>query len=115
ETYQPGQQFTVRFETRLPADTVNLVAWNSGASSARFNGTWQLPAEPPKVGITAPAPLVTPVLSTEVSEAKVVHGASVRDTITLRGTKGAGGDIDWRLVGPKPAGADGTCADVDWT
>lgn len=114
-TYGTGDAFTVRFGVRVPVGYVNVVAWNSGASNAKFNGDWMLPAEPPKVGIRAPAPLVTPTLSTQVSKAEVVTGTAVRDTITLSGTKGATGDLDWRLVGPKPAGSDGTCADVDWT
>ncbi len=102
-TYQTGDTFTVKFGVRVPVGYVNVVAWNSAASDAKFNGTWMLPAEPPKVGIRAPAALVTPTLSTEVSQAKVVSGTAVHDTITLAGTKGATGDLDWRLVGPEPA------------
>lgn len=113
-TYQTGDTFTLKFGVRVPVGYVNVVAWNSAASDAKFNGNWMLPAEPPKVGIRAPAALVTPTLSTEVSKAKVVQGTAVSDTITLAGTKGATGDLDWKLVGPKPAVA-GSCATVDWT
>lgn len=113
-TYQTGDSFTLKFGVRVPVGYVNVVAWNSAASDAKFNGNWMLPAEPPKVGIRAPAPLVTPTLSTEVSKAKVVSGTAVSDTITLDGTKGASGDLDWKLVGPKPA-VNGSCAAVDWS
>ncbi len=113
-SYAPAATFEVGFRLRVPVGYVNIVAWNSAASVASFNGNPLLPAEPPKVGITAPADPVTPVLSTEVSQAKVVVGTAVRDEITLTNTGGASGDIDWQLVGPRPAGSDGTCDAVDW-
>lgn len=114
-TYAPAASFEVGFRLRVPVGYVNIVAWNSAASVASFNGSPLLPAEPPKVGITAPTDPVTPVLSTEVSRAKVVVGTAVSDTVTLANTGGASGDIDWQLVGPRPAGSDGTCDAVNWT
>jgi uncharacterized repeat protein (TIGR01451 family) len=114
-SYAPADTFSVGFRLRVPVGYVNIVAWNSAASVAKFNGNALLPAEPPKVGITAPTAPVTAVLSTEVSEAAVTPGDAFRDTITLSNTGGASGTIDWKLVGPKPIGSDGTCEAVDWT
>jgi uncharacterized repeat protein (TIGR01451 family) len=55
QTYMPGESFTVTFAVQIPLTALNLVAWNSAASAADFNGNALLPAEPPKVGLTAHA------------------------------------------------------------
>lgn len=113
--FPTNQGFTVKFGIDVPPDYVNVIAWNSSASVAdRADGSTMAPAEPPKVGIRAPGPIAEPTLTTQVSKAKVVVGTEVHDTITLAGTKGASGDIDWKLVGPKPA-INGSCGTVDWT
>ncbi|MFA4927242.1 MAG: hypothetical protein WC558_01910 [Patulibacter sp.] len=114
-SYAPAATFQVGFRLRVPVGYVNIVAWNSAASVASFNGSSLLPAEPPKVGITAPTAPVTPTLSTQVTEDAVTPGDAFSDTIVLRNTGGASGTIDWQLVGPKPIGTDGTCDAVDWT
>ena len=62
-----AQSFAVNFTVQAPVGYVNTVAWNSAASDASYNGTPLLPAEPPKVGLTAAAPAVTPTLSTTAS------------------------------------------------
>lgn len=113
-TFNTNQNFKVEFGIDVPVGNVNVIAWNSAASTAKAGGTYLLAAEPPKVGIRAPAPLVTPTLTTEVDDATIVQGANARDTITIAGSKGATGDIEWQLVGPQPAVA-GSCAAVDWT
>jgi uncharacterized repeat protein (TIGR01451 family) len=114
-SYAPADSFEVGFRLRVPVGYVNIVAWNSAASVASFNGSPLLPAEPPKVGITAPTAPVTPTLSTQVSADAVTPGDAFRDVVALRNTGGASGTIDWQLVGPKPIDSDGTCDAVDWT
>jgi uncharacterized repeat protein (TIGR01451 family) len=107
--------FGVQVAFDVPDGYVNTVAWNSAASDASFQGTPLLPAEPPKVGITAPAPPVTPTVDTTASSAELAPGGSVTDTVTVGNTGGASGTLDWSLVGPVPAAADGTCDGLDWS
>ena len=113
--FSPGQSFTVWFTVRVPAGYVNTVAWNSAASDADYNGTALLPAEPPKVGLTAPAPPVTPTVSTTASAAEVLPGQSFSDAIVVGNTGGAGGTLAWTLLGPVTPAADGTCDGLDWS
>ena len=74
-----------------------------------------LPAEPPKVGLTAPAPPLTPTLSSTSSAPDVQPGDAFSDAIVVGNTGGASGTVDWSLVGPVAPAADGTCAGLDWS
>ena len=114
-TYTPAQSFAVNFTVQVPAGYVNTVAWNSAASDASYNGTPLLPAEPPKVGLTAPAPPVTPTLSTTASTSDVAPGSSFSDSILVGNTGGASGTLDWKLVGPVAPTSGGTCSGLDWS
>lgn len=67
-------------------------------------------------GTTAETVLVAvPSLSTSISTASTTAGDSVKDTITVTGTDGHTGEIDWQLLGPVAPGSDGTCATADWS
>ena len=114
-TYTPAQSFAVNFTVQVPAGYVNTVAWNSAASDASYNGTPLLPAEPPKVGLTAAAPPVTPTLSTTASSSDVAPGGSFTDSILVGNTGGASGTLDWKLIGPVAPTSVGTCAGLDWS
>ncbi len=114
-TYTPAQSFAVNFTVQVPAGYVNTVAWNSAASDASYNGTPLLPAEPPKVGLTAAAPPVTPTLSTTTSASDLAPGDSFSDSILVGNTGGASGTLDWKLVGPVAPTSGGTCAGLDWS
>jgi hypothetical protein len=50
-----------------------------------------------------------PEMSTQIN----VDGVS--DDVTISGTEGLEGTLDWTLVGPAPVGASGTCDDADWS
>ncbi|MCI0679523.1 MAG: hypothetical protein L0Z63_10855, partial [Actinobacteria bacterium] len=50
-----------------------------------------------------------PEMSTEIN----ADGFS--DDVTISGTEGLEGTLDWTLFGPMPVGASGTCDDADWT
>lgn len=112
--YAPGDSFTLEFKVKLPHADVNDVAWNSAATDAETTGGLKLaPAEPPKVGITAPAALVEPTLSTVASEASILPEREVHDTITIGGTDGLNGTVSWKLLGPvAPQG--GSCEGLSW-
>jgi uncharacterized repeat protein (TIGR01451 family) len=114
-TYTPTQSFAVNFTVQVPAGYVNTVAWNSAASDASYNRTPLLPAEPPKVGLTAAAPPVTPTLSTTASSSDVAPGGSFTDSIIVGNTGGASGTLEWKLVGPVAPTSSGTCAGLDWS
>ena len=114
-TYTPTQSFAVSYAANVPAGHVNTVAWNSAASDASYNGAPLLPAEPPKVGLTAPAPPVTPTLSTTASSTQVQPGDSISDSIVVGNTGGAAGTLDWKLVGPVAPTSGGTCSGLDWS
>ena len=114
-TYTPAQSFAVNFTVQVPAGYVNTVAWNTAASDANYNGTPLLPAEPPKVGLTAAAPPVTPTLSTTASSSDVEPAGSFTDSILVGNTGGASGTLDWKLVGPVAPTSGGTCAGLDWS
>lgn len=114
-TYTPAQSFAVNFTVQVPVGYVNTVAWNSAASDASYNGTPLLPAEPPKVGLTAAAPAVTPTLSTTASTSDIAPGGSFTDAILVGNTGGASGTLDWTLVGPVAPTSGGTCSGLDWS
>jgi len=114
-TYTPSQSFSVGLKVDVPAGYANTVTWNSAASDASYNGSALLPAEPPKVGLTAPAPPLTPKLSTTSSATDVQPGHSFSDAILVDNTGGASGTLDWSLVGPVAPAANGTCTGLDWS
>jgi len=113
--YTSGESFEMRFKVSLPQGEVNTIAWNSSASSAKVNGTSLLPAEPPKVGITAPKDPVTPTLSTQVSSDDLKPGDELTDTITVGGADNINGTADWTLYGPVDVADATDCDAVDWT
>ncbi|MBS1677372.1 MAG: DUF11 domain-containing protein [Actinobacteria bacterium] len=113
-TYQPGEAFSVQFGVTVPRRFVNQVAWNSAASDASFHGTALLPAEPPKVGITATVVPVTPTLRTEASASTVAPGTAFTDAIEIAGTNAYDGTIEWKLLGPVSPNGAGNCDGVAW-
>lgn len=114
-TYSSAQEFQVRFEVTLPPGEVNSIAWNSTAGTAQANGNYLLPAEPPKVGITAPEEPVVPTLTTQVSSADLNPGEEVSDTITVGNAGNLNGTAEWILYGPVDVGDAVNCDQADWT
>jgi uncharacterized repeat protein (TIGR01451 family) len=114
-TYNSTEEFQVRFEVDLPVGEVNTVAWNSTAGAANVGGSLLLPAEPPKVGITAPLTPVVPTLSTQVSSDDVAPSTPVSDEITIGNADDINGTLDWTLYGPVDPGDATNCDAVDWT
>ncbi len=117
-TFAPeSPPLTIEFEVRIPQPDVNNVAWNSAATDAMTTGTAPkalLPAEPPKVGITAPAMPIAPTIATSVSTASTLPGKSFFDTIKVEGTDELAGLVKWKLLGPvAPVG--GSCTGLDWS
>ena len=51
----------------------------------------------------------TPTIATQIDS------DTYSDNITIAGTNGFGGTINWTLYGPVKAGVSGTCSDADWT
>ncbi|MBN8866025.1 MAG: DUF11 domain-containing protein [Solirubrobacterales bacterium] len=113
-TYNSGQSFEMRFKIRLPLGEVNTIAWNSSASTAKVNNTYLLPAEPPKVGITAELDPVTPTLSTQVSSDDLKPGDELTDHITVAGADDINGTLDWTLYGPVDVGNATDCSAANW-
>jgi uncharacterized repeat protein (TIGR01451 family) len=115
-TYAPGASFAVSFKVNVPPQFVNVVAWNSAAADANVasSGAPLLPAEGPKVGITAPASPLVPTVSTNASASSVSPGDPFSDAVDVGNTGGAGGTLDWRLLGPVAPDSDGTCDNADW-
>lgn len=115
-TYVAGSSFAVSIGVSVPKQYVNSVAWNSAAASAQQMNDYQmLGAEPPKVGLTAPAPALTPTLSTQISATQIDDGQSVTDSSLVGNTGGGSGTIDWQLVGPVKPNSQGTCDGLDWS
>ncbi len=115
DQYPQGSGFSVSFTVTVPSGDVNEVAWNSAATNASdvsSPGTVPLPAEPPKVGLTAPT---GPSLSTATSTASLTAYSTtqVDDSVTVLGTGGNSGTLDWSFVGPVSTVA-GACAGADW-
>ncbi len=102
--YTSGQGFDLDLEMTTPPIETGQVAWNSVAGTAtNINGTQLLPAEPPKVGLTAYDPEV-PVILEKVSD---VQEAAPGDTVnyTLRvSNPGAWVQEDIELTDTLPAG-----------
>ncbi len=113
-TYQTSESFEVRFKVTLPTGEVNTIAWNSTAGTANAGNNTLLPAEPPKVGITAPMDPVEPTLSTEVTSADLNPGDSIRDTIEIGNADDINGELEWGLFGPVDAGGATDCESVNW-
>jgi uncharacterized repeat protein (TIGR01451 family) len=118
-SYLAGQGFSVSFQVTMPTNPAdaNLVAWNSAAtdaSDASNPASVLLPAEPPKVGLTAPTG--GPAMTTASTGASFMAYSTtpVYDTVTIVGTGGNGGTLDWSLVGPV-APVAGSCSGLDWT
>jgi len=55
-----------------------------------------------------------PTVTTNVASARVTPGGTAVDRITVGGTEGRPGTIEWSIVGPVPKAADWTCDGVDW-
>jgi len=118
-SYLAGQGFSVSFQVTMPTNPAdaNLVAWNSAATDASDlsnPATSLLPAEPPKVGLTAPTG--GPAMTTASSGPSFTAYSTtpIYDTVTIVGTGGNSGTLDWSLVGPIPPVA-GSCDGLDWT
>lgn len=116
-TYASGTGFAVSFQVNVPPQFVNVVAWNSAAADANIasSGTALLPAEGPKVGLTAPASPLLPTLATTASAPSVNPGDPFSDATDVGNTGGASGTLDWQLVGPVAPDANGSCDNADWT
>ena len=114
-TYATRQAFAVSVKVNVPLQYVNVVAWNSAATDARFGTTALPPSEPPRVGLTAPAPPATPTVATTASAPDVQPGDGITDTVTVGATGGGSGSLAWTLLGPIPAAPDGTCTGLDWS
>ncbi len=113
-TYLPGADWEAEVEVSLPSGEVNDIAWNSAAASAETTvGEALRPAEPPKVGIEAQAPLVTPTIETEATPTSILPERKVKDGITVTGTTGLNGTVAWRLLGPV-APVAGSCEALAW-
>jgi len=114
-TYSPTDEFQVRFEVTLPVGEVNTIAWNSTAASAQAGSSYLLPAEPPKVGITAEVEPVTPTLATQVSSDDLNPGESITDRITIGDADAVNGSLEWVLYGPIDVDTATDCDGVDWS
>ena len=101
----------------MPPQFVNVVAWNSAAADANVasSGAALLPAEGPKVGLTAPAPPLLPTVATTASASSVSPGDAFSDAINVGNTGGASGSLGWQLVGPVAPDANGTCDNAIWS
>ncbi len=115
--YLAGAGFSVSFTVTVPNGDVNEVAWNSAATNASDvsnPANVPLPAEPPKVGLTAPSG--GPALTTTTLLASLIAYSStpVQDQVNLLGTNGNSGSLAWSLVGPvAPVG--GSCSGLTWS
>jgi uncharacterized repeat protein (TIGR01451 family) len=116
-TYQPAQSFSVSFSVNVPPQFVNVVAWNSAAADANVtsSGAPLLPAEGPKVGLTAPASPLLPTVATSASAPSVNPGDPFSDAVDVANTGGASGTLGWQLVGPVAPDSNGGCDNADWT
>ncbi len=117
DQYTQGSSFAVSFTVTVPNGDVNEVAWNSAATNASDvsnPGTVPLPAEPPKVGLTAPSG--GPTLSTTSSATSLTaySTTALNDSVTVLGSAGNSGTLDWSFVGPVSTAA-GSCTGADWS
>ena len=113
-SYQAGEGFAVTFTVTVPSSDINAIAWNSAATNATDVANPSnvlLPAEPPKVGIVAP---VNPLIATSTSKAVTTAYAPLSDTVTVTGTGGGPGTLQWSLLGPVEPVAN-SCDALGWT
>ena len=116
DPYSNNQGFSVSFTVDVPSGDVNEIAWNSAATNASdlsSPSTVPLPAEPPKVGLVAPT---GPALDTATSKTSLsaYSTTEVSDVVSVTGTGGNSGTLDWSFVGPVAPSA-GSCSGLDWT
>jgi len=112
--YTTGNGFEVSFRVRVPSTDINAIAWNSAATNATDvsnPSNIPLPAEPPKVGIIAP---VDPVISTVSSHEEISAYEPLSDQVSIAGTGGGSGTLDWTLHGPIDP-VDNACDGLNWT
>jgi len=112
--YTSGNGFEVSFQVRVPSTDINAIAWNSAATNATDvsnPSNIPLPAEPPKVGIIAP---VDPVISTVSSHEEISAYEPLSDQVSIAGTGGGSGTLDWTLHGPIDP-VDNACDGLNWT
>lgn len=85
EQYHLGEGFAVTFTMTTPALTAGEVAWNSAAGTAKDvgAGSYLPPTEPPKVGITAYAESLPPLISKTVDKQVAGPGDTLHYTITV--------------------------------
>jgi hypothetical protein len=113
-TYLAGNGFSVSISIALPAGVINQIAWNSAATNASDvsdPSAIPQPAEPPKVGIVASN---TPTLTSQTSLPTSNPNVDLSDAVTISGTGGQPGTVDWSLVGPV-APVAGSCAAASWS
>ena len=113
-TYLAGNGFAVSISVALPEGVINQIAWNSAATNASDVSdptAVPQPAEPPKVGIVASN---TPTLTSQTSLPTSDPNVSLSDAVTISGTGGQPGTVNWSLVGPV-APVAGSCAAATWT
>ena len=112
--YPKGSSFSAAITVKMPSDVINHIAWNSAATNASDlsnPSTVTLPAEPPKVGLVVPS---TPTLQTVTSASEVGQFDSISDQVTISGTGGAPGTLEWSLIGPAEV-VGNACDDADYS
>jgi hypothetical protein len=122
DQYPQGSSFYVSVTVTVPNGDVNEVAWNSAATNASDvsdPSTVPLPAEPPKVGLvatTGPSLATTPIGTSPLT---AYSTSPLSDSVTITGTDGNSGTLDWSLVGPVYPVPGGGCsalnATSDWS
>jgi hypothetical protein len=118
DSYPAGSSFAVSFQVTVPNLTAdaNLVAWNSAATNATDvsnPANVPLPAEPPKVGLTAPTGGPTLTTNTSISSLAAYATTPLSDKVTIVGTSGHPGTLAWSLVGPI-APVSASCQGLTW-
>jgi hypothetical protein len=117
--YPQYSSFSVSLTVTVPNGDVNEVAWNSAATNASDvsdPSTVPLPAEPPKVGLVAPSggPSLT---TTPIGTSALAYSSTtlLNDSVTVTGTNGNSGTLDWSLVGPVYPVPGGGCSTLNST
>ena len=111
--FAKGEGFSMSIQVKMPSTTGEEIAWNSAATNATdvtSPSTHPLPAEPPKVGLTA---LAVATLATQTSKSTSTVGESISDSVTIAGMTAAG-TLAWSFVGPVTP-HNGSCSGVDFT
>jgi hypothetical protein len=115
--YLSGSSFSVSFTVTVPNGDVNEVAWNSAATDATDvsePSVVPLPAEPPKVGLTAVSGSPSLTTTTSTASVQAYSTTAINDTVTILGTAETSGTLAWSLVGPV-ASVSSSCTAVSWT